>query len=220
MSQRVYRFATFTVDTGAHVLLKGATRLSIQEQPFQVLLALLEEAGQVVTREALRVRLWGTDTFVDFDQSLNSAVRRLRMALEDNSREPVFVETIPRVGFRFLPAVDLERPAEAPPRPVPTEMTAPEDMRRPLSREMPETTANAVSRRFPSALAGVGTFTFVVGLLLGIRDTVGRNAAVRSERGDREPFVSFCEPRLRPRDSAGKRDTALEQYRLVFRLNL
>lgn len=168
MSQRVYRFATFTVDTGAHVLLKGATRLSIQEQPFQVLLALLEEAGQVVTREALRVRLWGTDTFVDFDQSLNSAVRRLRMALEDNSREPVFVETIPRVGFRFLPAVDLERPAEAPPRPVPTEMTAPEDMRRPLSREMPETTANAVSRRFPSALAGVGTFTFVVGLLLGI----------------------------------------------------
>ena len=113
MSQQVYRFSAFTVDTGAHVLLKGETRLFIQEQPFQVLLALLEHAGQVVTREALRLRLWGTDTFVDFDQSLNSAVRRLRLALEDNSREPLYVETIPRVGFRFLPGVRIEQGAPA-----------------------------------------------------------------------------------------------------------
>lgn len=109
MSHAIYRFGPFTVNTGTHTLLKGETRLSIQEQPLQVLLALLESSGQVVTREALRVRLWGTDTFVDFDQSLNSAVRRLRLALEDNSRDPVFVETIPRIGFRFLPEVTVER---------------------------------------------------------------------------------------------------------------
>lgn len=108
MSQALYRFATFTLDPGAHILWKGQTRLSIQEQPYQVLLALLEEAGQVVSRDALRMRLWGTDTFVDFDQSLNSAVRRLRLALGDNSRQPVFIETIPRLGFRFLPAVIAE----------------------------------------------------------------------------------------------------------------
>src|SRR5579875_2014520 len=108
MSQAVYRFGDFTVDTGAHALLKSGVRLSIQEQPFQVLLALLENPGQVVTREALRIRLWGTGTFVDFDQSLNSALRRLRLALEDNSRDPLYVETIPRIGFRFLPQVEVE----------------------------------------------------------------------------------------------------------------
>lgn len=114
MSEAVYRFGAFTVDTRLHALLKGERRLLLQKQPFEVLLALLEGAGQVVTRETLRRRLWGTDTFVDFDQSLNSALRRLRMALEDNPRKPVFVETVPRVGFRFLPAVVVERtPSEA-----------------------------------------------------------------------------------------------------------
>ncbi len=113
MPQNVYRFATYTVDTSAHVLMEGDAHLSIQEQPFQVLLALLENAGEVVTREALRLRLWGTTTFVDFDQSLNSAMRRLRLALKDNSREPMYVETVPRVGFRFLLPVQMGAPAHA-----------------------------------------------------------------------------------------------------------
>ena len=108
MQETVYRFGPFGLHRGAHVLSKDGTRIAIQEQPFQVLLALLETPGQVVTREALRFRLWGANTFVDFDQSLNSAVRRLRLALEDPSREPIFVETIPRVGFRLLPPVTVE----------------------------------------------------------------------------------------------------------------
>ena len=113
MPNDVYRFATFTVDASAHVLWDGDTPLPLQEQPFQVLLALLESAGRVVTRDALRLRLWGTTTFVDFDQSLNSAMRRLRLALKDNSREPVYVETVPRVGFRFLQPVLVDAPAHA-----------------------------------------------------------------------------------------------------------
>ena len=113
MSGTVYRFRGFTVNPGAHGLLKEGLRIPIQEQPFQVLLALLACPGQVVTRESLRCHLWGTDTFVDFDQSLNSAVRRLRLALEDNSRAPIYVETVPRVGFRFLPAVTTDVPLSA-----------------------------------------------------------------------------------------------------------
>ncbi len=111
MQQALYRFERFVLDTGLHTLSKEGRRLGLQEQPYQVLLALLERPGQVVTREALRMRLWGTDTYVDFDQSLNSAVRRLRMALGDPSRQPIYVETIPRVGFRFLQPVLRERAA-------------------------------------------------------------------------------------------------------------
>lgn len=113
MPQVQYRFGPFGLDTGTHALSKEGTRIALQEQPFQVLLALLEDPGQVVTREALRLRLWGTSTFVDFDQSLNSAVRRLRLALDDNSRTPVYVETIPRVGFRLLPAVVVDGAARS-----------------------------------------------------------------------------------------------------------
>lgn len=108
LSTPLYRFSHFAVDTGAHLLLKNGVRVPIQEQPFQVLLALLERHGQIVTRETLRRRLWGTQIFVDFDQSLNSALRRLRIALDDDSRHPVYVETIPRVGFRFLAPFTVE----------------------------------------------------------------------------------------------------------------
>lgn len=98
-------FGPFTVDLAGHCLLRDGVRVYLQEQPYQILLALLETPGQVVTRESLRLRLWGEETFVDFDQSLNSAVRRLRVALEDSSRQPVYVATVPRVGFRFLAEV-------------------------------------------------------------------------------------------------------------------
>lgn len=114
MPKPLYRFSHYAVDASAHALWKDGVRVPIQEQPFQVLLALLERHGQVVSRETLRRRLWGTEIFVDFDQSLNSALRRLRIALDDNSRDPVFVETIPRVGFRFLYSFTVEEaPAAA-----------------------------------------------------------------------------------------------------------
>lgn len=106
-------FGPFTVDQAGHCLLRDGVRVVVQEQPYRILLALLENPGQVVTRESLRLRLWGEETFVDFDQSLNSAVRRLRVALDDSPRQPVYVGTVPRVGFRFLAEVRRESAAVA-----------------------------------------------------------------------------------------------------------
>ena len=169
MRQVVYQFGNFTVDTGAHALFKEKRRLSIQEQPFQVLLALLENPGQVVTRETLRVRLWGTDTFVDFDQSLNSALRRLRLALDDNSRDPVYVETIPRVGFRFLPevVVDTEPSANTANDLFLEDGIAPAALTgsaKSLSAVVP---TEAPRRTFPQVAGAVATFAFLLGVLAG-----------------------------------------------------
>jgi DNA-binding winged helix-turn-helix (wHTH) protein len=82
----------------------------LQGQPFQILLILLEAQGDVVTRDALRAALWPADTFVDFDHSLNTAVKKLRQALSDTAESPQFIETIPRVGYRFLHAIHQAQP--------------------------------------------------------------------------------------------------------------
>ncbi|HEX6502354.1 MAG TPA: helix-turn-helix domain-containing protein [Terriglobales bacterium] len=81
---------------------KTGVRIKLQEQPFQILAMLLERPGQIVTREELQKRLWPQDTFVDFDLSLNSAVKKLRQALGDDSENPRFIETLYRRGYRFL----------------------------------------------------------------------------------------------------------------------
>ncbi len=103
-AKQVIRFATFEVDPHAGELRKDGSRVKLQEQPFQVLLALLERPGDVVTRAELRARLWPEDTFVDFDHGLNAAVKRLRDALGDLAENPRFIETLPRHGYRFIVA--------------------------------------------------------------------------------------------------------------------
>ena len=100
------RFGTFEVDLRAGELRKEGVRVKLQDQPFQILAMLLEQPGQVVTREELRRRLWPSDTFVDFDHSLNKAINKLREALEDTADNPRFVETLPRRGYRFLGSVN------------------------------------------------------------------------------------------------------------------
>jgi len=102
---RVVRFGVFDVDMQARQLCKAGLRVKLQDQPFQVLAALLERPGEVVTREELRQRLWPADTFVDFDLSLNGALKKLRYALGDVADSPTFIETIPRRGYRFIAAV-------------------------------------------------------------------------------------------------------------------
>ncbi|MGB9430889.1 MAG: tetratricopeptide repeat protein [Candidatus Acidiferrum sp.] len=100
-------FGPFEADLRSGELPKHSVRLKLQDQPFQVLALLLEHAGDVVTREELRQRLWPADTFVDFDTGLNSAVKRLRDVLADSADEPRYIETIPRRGYRFIaPLVD------------------------------------------------------------------------------------------------------------------
>jgi Tol biopolymer transport system component/DNA-binding winged helix-turn-helix (wHTH) protein len=107
-SHPIYRFGVFEVDPRSGELRKNGMRLKIQDQPFQILLKLLESAGQLVSREELRSILWPKDTFVDFDNGLNMAVKRLREVLGDLAERPTFIETVPRHGYRFI--APLERP--------------------------------------------------------------------------------------------------------------
>jgi DNA-binding winged helix-turn-helix (wHTH) protein/TolB-like protein len=98
----VVRFANFEVDLRAGELRKDAGKIRLQEQPFVLLTVLLESAGEVVTREELRKRLWSADTFVDFDHRLAVAVSKLREALRDSAEKPQFIETVGRRGYRFV----------------------------------------------------------------------------------------------------------------------
>jgi DNA-binding winged helix-turn-helix (wHTH) protein len=100
------RFGPFLADLGSGELYKRGKRVKIQQQPMQVLSALLERPREVVTREELRKRIWPVDTFVDFEHSLNTAVKKMRLALGDNAGRPRYVETLPRRGYRFLGDVE------------------------------------------------------------------------------------------------------------------
>ena len=104
----VRRFGTFEVDLRARELRKGGIRIRLQDQPFAILDVMLERAGEVVTREELRQRLWPEGTFVDFEHSLNAAMKRLRAALGDDAENPRFIETLHRRGYRFIAAVESE----------------------------------------------------------------------------------------------------------------
>ncbi|HEY1271354.1 MAG TPA: winged helix-turn-helix domain-containing protein [Terriglobales bacterium] len=105
-TRSVIRFGVFEVDVRAGELRKSGLRLRLQEQPFQVLVALLERAGELVTREELRDRVWPKGTFVAFDYALNTAVKKIRAALSDDANLPRYIETIPRRGYRFIGTPD------------------------------------------------------------------------------------------------------------------
>src|SRR5262245_16590633 len=107
-----YRFGVFELDVREGELRKQGRLIRLRGQPLQILLALLERPGTIVNREELQQRLWPDDTYVEFDHSLNTAIKRLRQALGDTASTPQFVETIPRRGYRFTTRVD---PITAPP---------------------------------------------------------------------------------------------------------
>ncbi len=115
----VYRFGVFEVMVEARELLRQGRRIRMQQQPFELLLLLLENAGEIVDRESLRLRLWPADTFVDFGQSLSAAVTKLRQALGDDSANPRFIETVPRRGYRFIAPVARHNEPIAAPNPAP-----------------------------------------------------------------------------------------------------
>ncbi|HYV27101.1 MAG TPA: winged helix-turn-helix domain-containing protein [Candidatus Eisenbacteria bacterium] len=111
-SSRVIRFSTFEVNLHTGELRQRGQKVKLQEQPLQLLAALLERPGELVTREELRGKLWPADTFVDFDHSLNAAIKRLRDALGESAERPIFVETVARRGYRFIGNVEI--PAATP----------------------------------------------------------------------------------------------------------
>ena len=112
-ASRVLQFGAFEVDLRAGELRKSGARIKLQEQPFQILIMLLERPGDVLTREELRQKLWPADTFVDFDNGLNTAIKKLRDTLGDSADSPRFIETLPKRGYRFIYPVNGARaPAE------------------------------------------------------------------------------------------------------------
>ena len=154
-NSKIVRFGVFQVDLRSGELYKAGLRVKLQQQPLQVLTLLLEHPNDVVTREELRAKLWPTDTFVDFEHSLNTAVRKLRDTLGDIAENPIFIETIPRKGYRFI--APLEGPASA----ARDEPPAPARIRPP---ETPLVTT-------PGVAAGTGKRTTL--LVLGIVVVIG-----------------------------------------------
>src|SRR5215468_1114333 len=119
-SPNLVRFSSYEVNLRAGELYREGRKIRLQVQPFHVLAMLLEHPGQVVARKDLQKRLWPGDTFVDFDHSLNTAIKKLRQALNDDKKKPRFIETLPKRGYRFIGAVEL--PAK-PSLPVPEQVT-------------------------------------------------------------------------------------------------
>jgi len=113
IQRRIARFGIFEADFESRRLSKSGFRIRLQDQPFQILALLLERQGQVVTREELKEKLWASDTFVAFDDGLNTAIKKLRAALNDAADNPRFVETVPRIGYRFIAPVSFSQEAAA-----------------------------------------------------------------------------------------------------------
>ena len=111
-SGRKVRAGLFEIDLAAGQLHKNGRRLPLQEQPFRVLATLLEHPGDVVTRQELKERLWPADTYVGFDEGLNTAIRKLRTAFGDSAGNPRFIETLPRRGYRFIAPITETMPAD------------------------------------------------------------------------------------------------------------
>src|SRR5450432_1614075 len=111
-SSRRVRSGLFEIDLSSGEVHKGGRKVPLQEQPFRVLAMLLDRPGEVVTREDLQTRLWPADTYVGFDEGLNTAIRKLRLAFGDSADNPRFIETVPRRGYRFIAPVSEPPPME------------------------------------------------------------------------------------------------------------
>ena len=173
-SPRLIRFGVFELDLRSGELQKQGRKIRLEGQPVQILICLLVNPGELVTREELHRKLWPTDTFVNFEHGLNSAVKRLRLALSDSADNPRFVETLPRRGYRFIApiqavAVSGDVPAVNVTTAV-TEVPATRDLtevRAPDQVDLSEKTVVFVHQRWPRAWKGADVALLVVlGILM------------------------------------------------------
>src|SRR5215469_5901665 len=128
-SPTAVQFGPFELDRSARELRKQGTRIRLQPKPLQILCALAERPGEIVTRDELKARLWPNDTFVDFESGLNTAVNRLRIALGDSAEHPRYVETEARNGYRFIAPTQLKRETAPPVMAISTPAEAPRERR-------------------------------------------------------------------------------------------
>ena len=176
----LYRFGLFEADPGSGTLTRSGARIRIQDQPFRVLIALLEQPREIVSREELRRRLWADGTFVDFDGSLNVIVKKLRAAIGDDPANPRFIETVPGKGYRFIAPVeggDARPGVETVGRPepaIPLQITA----------SPPPTLPQISSRRRPRLqwMAWVGGVLLAVGIVALVAGRFRRGAPEASIR--------------------------------------
>jgi len=160
-SPRLIRFGVFELDLHSGELQKQGRKIRLEGQPVQVLICLLENPGQLVTREELHGKLWPADTFVNFEHGLNAAVKRLRHALNDSADKPRFVETLPRRGYRFIAPMhavagtgdESEVPVAAAVTEAPAIRNVPEATDQDQG-ELSAKTATVVNRRWPRAWTG------------------------------------------------------------------
>ena len=162
------RFGIFEVDLRAGELRRNGLKVKLQEQPFQILAMLLERSDEVVTRDEIQKKLWPEETFVDFEHSINAAVKRLREALDDSADNPRFVETLHRRGYRFIAPV----------------------VRAHDVRPMEKPTSGEGTRRVPLRwviAAASGTVLVIVGALLALNVAGLRERLLRAVVEVREP---------------------------------
>jgi DNA-binding winged helix-turn-helix (wHTH) protein/Tol biopolymer transport system component len=155
--RRLYRFGLFEVDLEQGTLSRQGTPVKLQEQPFRILTLLLEAPGELLSRDDLRKNIWPEGTFVEFDGSLNTALMKLRAALNDNAENPVFIETVPRRGYRFIAPVEI---VEAEPSPLMTAIRIEseddrESVELPLVGEGPAVEAEPKEREWSSLKVGL-----------------------------------------------------------------
>jgi DNA-binding winged helix-turn-helix (wHTH) protein/tetratricopeptide (TPR) repeat protein len=122
--RQLARFGLYEADLQRRVLTKSGLRVRLQDQPFQVLALLLERSGEILTRDEIRQTLWTADTYVEFDDGLNTAIKKLRTALSDSADNPRFIETVPRRGYRFVAPVSFAVPASSPDSEMPKDPAA------------------------------------------------------------------------------------------------
>src|ERR1700719_2846729 len=176
-------FGPYAVDLRSGELRKYGIRVKMGEQPFQILLMLLERPGEMVTREQLRAKLWTDDTFVDFDHGLNSAIQRLRDCLSDSAGKPRWIETLPRRGYRFVGQVEWSEKTIANDRTRETpqaELTASATREAARQQKSGESTPTiSVFRHWRTALVASLVLLSVVSAAVGI--------LLRRERSRHEP---------------------------------
>lgn len=105
----IVRFGIFELDTRTHQLLKHGRTIRLKPQPFKLLELLVGRAGEVVTRDDIREALWGADTYVDFEQGVNTAIKQVREALGEDAEHPLYIETVPKRGYRFIAPIESPR---------------------------------------------------------------------------------------------------------------
>jgi DNA-binding winged helix-turn-helix (wHTH) protein len=158
---RYLRFGAFLLDVKREELFKDGARVKLQGKVYQALLALLEMPGDILTREALRTRLWPADTHVNYDANVNTTVNKLRQVLGDSPEDPAFVDTIPRKGYSFVAKVEyLDRLAT-------TQESEQRDLAAtPLTKDLPEPKSSFLRLALSSKWFTVGVVTLLVASML------------------------------------------------------